>query len=64
MAVMRIFPGPSVREDVAEAVHAMELAIMDAIAAAKGAGVPQGFICAILRAHEHLQTSIMVNGNE
>lgn len=57
MSVMRIYPGPSVREDVENSVHAMESTIMEAIAAAKDAGVPQGFVCAILRAHEQMQVN-------
>lgn len=62
--IRKIFPGPSVRSDVAQAVMDMELGLMGVIGAAKGAGVPQGLVCAILRVHEQMQVNALIEGAE
>lgn len=62
--VTKIYPGAPVRADIQQALIALEAKMLEAISEAKQAGLPQGLICAILRAHEHIQIEIMVAGNE
>lgn len=62
--VTKIYPGAAFRPDIIEGLEDLEEKMMEAISAAKRAGVPQGLICAILRAHEYTQVKIMVDGNE
>ncbi len=62
--VINAFPGSVVSLDQLKELHAMDGAIMEAIKSAKDAGVPQGFIVAILHAHTYQQTAAMVDGND
>jgi hypothetical protein len=49
-----------VSSEVAAGVSALDLAIAQAIDAAKAAGLPQGLIVSILHGHAHAETHKMV----
>ena len=46
--------------DVGAAVKELDDALVQAIKAAKAAGLPQGLIVSLLHGHAHYQTGIMV----
>ena len=47
-------------KDINAAVVALDKAIVDAVDAAKAAGLPQGLIVGLLHGHAHAQTHQMV----
>lgn len=47
--------------DIQRVLTAMDEAILDAVKTAKAAGLPQGFIVALLHGYAHSQTAIMVS---
>lgn len=55
-----LHPGGVVTRDQVAAFQAMEAQILEAIAAARTAGVPQGLIVAVLHGQAHMHTNIMI----
>ncbi|WP_248731795.1 hypothetical protein [Pseudomonas sp. MWU13-2517] len=47
--------------EINAAVVALDKAIVDAVGAAKSAGLPQGLIVGLLQGRAHAQTHLMVN---
>jgi hypothetical protein len=47
--------------EVSAAIRGLDDALVQAIKAAKAAGLPQGLIVSLLHGHAHHQTGIMVN---
>ncbi len=59
MKVIQAFPGGVFSREQVAAFEAFEAAFLSAIADAKGAGVPQGLIVAILHGHATRETLMM-----
>lgn len=55
-----LHPGGVVTREQVAAFSAMEAQILESIAAARAAGVPQGLIVAVLHGQAHLHTSLMI----
>lgn len=55
--VIKLFPGGVVTRDQVEAMSAFEVEVGGALAKAKEAGVPQGFLVALLHAFANRETS-------
>ncbi len=63
-SVAVLHAGGVVTRDQQHALVAMEKQILEAVSAAKDAGVPQGFIVAVLHGHAQVQTNTMMGGGE
>jgi len=57
---VKVFPGGVVSRDQQAALRQFERILMAAVQDAKDAGVPQGFIVAVLHGHATQQTNMMI----
>lgn len=58
--LIQAFAGGIVTREQQEAVNTLDQVLIAAVADAKDAGVPQGFIVALLHGHASQQTNIMI----
>jgi len=64
MNVTQLHAGGIVSKDQQFTIEVLDESIRRAIASCKNAGTPQGLIVALLHAHAHAETHIMITGGE